>query len=300
MDAEDQRIEAAELDAEPERWSEPREPVEKAMTPLEKEERREVLSRTVTASTSTSSDESIQRQEIGVSRVSTLHEAAFDLDRHPTALSRVQTGRSQHEQTIGASIRSRTVSRQSKKPLPNFGAGKPYPPPLPDREEYVVEFDGPDDPLHAQNWPFISKKLPVALVLGFVTLTAAFGSSIFSAAVTSVAEEFHLSSEVAILGISLYVLGFATGPLLWAPCSELYGRKMPILGATFGFSVFSIAVAVAKDAQTVFMARFFGGFFGACPLACVGAVFADMFNNRQRGLAMTAFSVAVFAGPLLA
>ena len=72
---------------------------------------------------------------------------------------------------------------------------------------------GPDDPLHAQNWP-LKKKLPVAIVLGFVTLTSAFGSSIFSASLESVAHHFHISREVGVLGISLYVLGFATGPLL--------------------------------------------------------------------------------------
>lgn len=231
--------------------------------------------------------------------MSTQHEAPFDLVRHPTALSRIQTGRSQHSQTIGASIRSRTVSRHSKKPLPNFGGGKPFPPPLPEREEYVVEFDGPDDPMHAQNWP-LKKKLPVAIVLGYVTLTAAFGSSIFSAATGTVAQVFGISREVGILGVSLYVLGFATGPLVWAPFSELYGRKTPLLLASFGFSIFSVAVAVAKDIQTVFICRFFSGFMGACPLTCVGAVFADMFNNRQRGLAITVFSMTVFAGPLLA
>ena len=110
-------------------------------------------------------------------------------------------------------MRSRTVTRQSKKPMPNFGAGKPFPPLLPEQEEYVVEFDGPDDPLHAQNWP-MKKKLAVAIVLGYFTLTAAFGSSIFSAATLSVAAEFNISTEVGVLGISLYVLGFATGPIL--------------------------------------------------------------------------------------
>lgn len=39
---------------------------------------------------------------------------------------------------------------------------------------------------------------------------------------------------------------------------------------------------------------------GACPLTVVGAVFADMFNNAQRGVAVTVFSIAVFSGPLLA
>ena len=69
-----------------------------------------------------------------------------------------------------------------------------------------MEFDGPNDPYHAQNWP-MKKKLPVAIVLGYVTLTAAFGSSIFSAAIGSVAEHFGVSQEVGILGVSLYVLG---------------------------------------------------------------------------------------------
>lgn len=114
------------------------------------------------------------------------------------------------------------------------------------------------------------------------------------------AEHFHVSTEVGILGISLYVLGFATGPILWAPLSELYGRKAPLLVSSFGFSIFSIAVAVGKDLQTVLICRFFSGFMGACPLTVVGAVFADMFNNKERGIAITVFSIAVFSGPLLA
>lgn len=59
-------------------------------------------------------------------------------------------------------------------------------------------------------------------------------------------------------------------------------------------------MAVGKDLQTVMICRFFSGFMGACPLTCVGAVFADMFDNRTRGIAITVFSIAVFSGPLLA
>lgn len=82
--------------------------------------------------------------------------------------------------------------------------------------------------------------------------------------------------------------------------SELYGRKVPILIATFAFSIFSVAVAVAKDLQTIMICRFFSGFFGSCPLAVVGAIMADMFDNKVRGLAIATFSATVFMGPLLA
>jgi MFS transporter, DHA1 family, multidrug resistance protein len=67
----------------------------------------------------------------------------------------------------------------------------------------------------------------------------------------------------------------------------------------FGFMVFNFAVATAKDLQTVMLCRFWSGFFGACPLSVVAAVFADMFDNKQRGPAIVVFSSCVFMGPML-
>jgi DHA1 family multidrug resistance protein-like MFS transporter len=143
-------------------------------------------------------------------------------------------------------------------------------------------------------------RIYTAIMLGYTTLLAAFTSSIFSAATFAVAAEFDVSAEVGLLGLSLYVLGFATGPIFWAPLSELRGRKLPLVISMFGFSIFQIGVAAAKDLQTIMLCRFWGGFFAACPLAVVAAVFSDMFDNRTRGLAITVFSMTVFTGPLLA
>ena len=75
---------------------------------------------------------------------------------------------------------------------------------------------------------------------------------------------------------------------------------MPLVLSMFGFTIFSIGTATAKDLQTVLICRFFAGFFGASPLAVVAAVFTDMFDNRTRGTAITLFSICVFTGPLLA
>ena len=278
MDAVDKDLEKAECAARPQHFpnSSPDPPMEEEKQKKEQEMDTRVntliSSSSASASSYSSSSSSIRREDMGVSHVNTTR----DLERHPTALSRIETHRTQHGGTVGRS----TTSRSAKKPLPPMGAGKVYPPLLPEREEYVVEFDGPDDPLHPQNWP-MRKKLGIAAVLGYTTLVAAFASSIFSAATRAVAEQFGVSTEVGILGLSLYVLGFATGPILWAPLSELRGRKLPIIVAMFGFSIFSVATAVGKDLQTVFICRFWGGVFASCPLAVVAAVFSDMFDNRK-------------------
>lgn len=258
MDASDKYIARGEEDAEPERFP------SSAATATEYEKRseeHESLTRIDTGSSSSSSSSSSSDPRGHMSRYPTQREDAGDLERQQTALSRIQTARSQHSNTVGASLKS----RPSKRPLPAMGAGKPYPPPLPDREEYVVEFDGPDDPMHAQNWS-LKKKLLTAAMLGFTTMTSAFGSSIFSAATRVIAEKYNVGVIVGVLGTSLYVLGFATGPIFWAPLSELKGRRMPLVIASFGFGVFSIGCAAGKDIQTILICRFWSGFFASCPL----------------------------------
>ena len=220
------------------------------------------------------------------------------ISRHSTALERIATQRSQHAATVGDGFHN-SIRSVASTPMPAFGAGKPYPPRLPAQEDYVVEFDGPGDPLHAQNWP-LRKKILTATMLGYTTVTVAFTSSIFSSATQTVAVLYGVGSEVGLLGTSLYILGFAFGPTLWAPLSELQGRRLPLVVSMFGFSVFSIACATGKDIQTILISRFFSGFFGACPVTVVAAVFSDMFDNKWRGVAVALFATAIFTGPLLA
>ncbi|EKG19564.1 Major facilitator superfamily [Macrophomina phaseolina MS6] len=99
--------------------------------------------------------------------------------------------------------------------------------------------------------------------------------------------------------MSFFVLGFALGPLLWAPFSELYGRQI-LFTITFGaFTFFNAGGAGAQNTETVLILRFFAGSFGSSPLTNAGGVIADMFNAKERGLCMSIFSLAPFMGPVL-
>lgn len=118
-----------------------------------------------------------------------------------------------------------------------------------------------------------------------------------SAATRQIAEHFHISIEVASLSSALYLVGYAVGPVFWAPLSELRGRKLPLLIGNFGFSVFAVAAAVSKDVQTLMISRFFMGVFGSSPIVIVAALYSDIYDAKQRGPALTVFAVAVFVGP---
>lgn len=113
-----------------------------------------------------------------------------------------------------------------------------------------------------------TRKWTITMILGLMTVSVAFASSVFSTAVIPTSK-FGVSEEVMVLGTSLFVMGFSFGPLLFGLLSELYGRKMPLFARFFIFVIFQIPVAVAQNLQTIFVCRLFGGFFASAPLEIV-------------------------------
>lgn len=107
------------------------------------------------------------------------------------------------------------------------------------------------------------------------------------------------STELITAGISLFVLGFATGPLLWAPLSEIYGRQVMFFISFCGFTAFNAGCAGANNLATLLVLRFFAGAFGSSPFTNAGGVIADIFPASERGLAMGIFALAPSMGPTI-
>ena len=152
-------------------------------------------------------------------------------------------------------------------------------------EDVVVHFDGPDDPYKAVNWTSRRKIITTALY-GLTTMTATWASSTFSPGTVDVSKEFHVGTQVATLGTSIFLFGFGVGPLLWAPLSEVYGRKLAVLVPMFVSACFCFGTATAKDLQTIMITRFFAGFFSSAPVTNTGGVLGDLFTADQRGYAI--------------
>lgn len=145
-----------------------------------------------------------------------------------------------------------------------------------------------------------ARRLCTATAACLGTFAASFNSAIFAAGAAQASREFNVGNEVTALGTSLFVLGFASGPLIWAPGSELIGRRWPLCIAIFGSSIFTIGCAASKDIQTLIICRFFGGLFGASPLCVAPAVLSDLYDSTYRGMAISVYALTVFGGPFLA
>lgn len=58
------------------------------------------------------------------------------------------------------------------------------------------------------------------ILASFLNNLVCIGVSSYSTGVDQITAEFHVSSEVGTLGLTLFILGFAIGPLSLAPLSE--------------------------------------------------------------------------------
>lgn len=190
------------------------------------------------------------------------------------------------------------------KDLPQMGGDRDYPPVLfEDRTPYEVTFSDEDAVNfpqfeHPYKWSF-KKKLMTVAILCLNCLGVTMGSSNFASCVPQIMAEYGVIEVVGILGITLYVFGFALGPVVYGPLSELYGRRNLLIISSFGFTLFQFAVATGENLQTILICRFFAGCVGAAPLAVIPAAMSDMFDNYSRGKVVSIFSLTVFLGPIL-
>ncbi|KAJ6152748.1 hypothetical protein N7497_007067 [Penicillium chrysogenum] len=163
----------------------------------------------------------------------------------------------------------------------SIGANNALSAPLSNPASYV-DFKGADDPEHPQNWR-LSKKLFNSILVCSGTLIVSLTSAIFAPGIDKASQEFRVGTVVGTLGTTLYVLGFASGPVIWAPASELRGKEM-----------------ASDNWNTLVICRFFAGMFGASQLTVVPGVLADLYSNTTRGAAISLYALTVFVGPFMA
>lgn len=167
------------------------------------------------------------------------------------------------------------------------------------KDPLIIDWDGPNDPENPLNWSK-GKKTIAIFTLSMLTLVTPLASSMFAPGVPSVLQDFHTDSQIlAEFVVSVYILGFAVGPLLISPLSEVYGRYPVYVITYFLFLVFTIACAVASNMGMLIAFRFLSGCFGVTPVTIGGGTIADLFPADRRGAVMAIWAMGPLLGPVI-
>ncbi|KAM3448906.1 hypothetical protein MY3296_007367 [Beauveria thailandica] len=164
----------------------------------------------------------------------------------------------------------------------------------------LVDWYRTDDAANPHNWSD-RKRNAIALLICLYTFVVYTTSAIYTTSSEGVMREFRVGALDASLGLSLYVLGYGVGPLLFSPLSEIprIGRN-PVYAVTmFLFVVISIPTALVHSFAGLMVLRFLQGFFGSPCLASGGASLGDMYSLMAIPYAMMAWVSAAYCGPAL-
>ncbi|KAI1460339.1 MFS general substrate transporter [Annulohypoxylon moriforme] len=168
-----------------------------------------------------------------------------------------------------------------------------------EKDPNIVEWDGPNDPENPMNWPDSKKWINISIV-SIITIVTPLGSSMFAPGIPSIMEEFHSSSStVATFLLSIYILGFAFGPLLVAPLSEIIGRQPLYVVGNIVFVLFTVGAALSNSIGMLMAFRLLMGLAGSIPITIGSGTIADIMPIEKRGRAMSVWSLGPLLGPCI-
>lgn len=125
------------------------------------------------------------------------------------------------------------------------------------------------------------------------------GTSIYTPAVPAIMEKWHISSTIALLPLSFYVLALGFGPVLGAPISEMHGRHIVYLISVPLAAIFTMGAGFSENIWTLCILRFFSGLAFSPALALGAGSIADVTPPDQRAAPTVLYVLAPFLGPAL-
>ncbi|EAW08524.1 MFS transporter [Aspergillus clavatus NRRL 1] len=163
----------------------------------------------------------------------------------------------------------------------------------------VVGWDGQDDPENPQNFSG-GQKWSLLALMSSITLISPLASSMFSPAVEFVAADLKVTDPTLLsFSVTVFLLGYTFGPLLIAPLSEIYGRRILLSFANWFFVVWQIGCALAPNIALLIVFRLLAGIGGAGCITLGAGLIVDLFPVEKRGMATSIWSMGPLIGPVV-
>jgi multidrug resistance protein len=124
-------------------------------------------------------------------------------------------------------------------------------------------------------------------------------NSMFIPGIQQIADSLETTTGTVIGCTTGFVVMLGVGPLLLAPLSETFGRRVTYLTCFGIFTLLQIPSALAPNIGTLIAVRTFSGFFGSVSVANGGGSISDMFAPGQRAGIFGWYLLGPLLGPTL-
>jgi DHA1 family bicyclomycin/chloramphenicol resistance-like MFS transporter len=147
---------------------------------------------------------------------------------------------------------------------------------------------------------FRPQSLAFILVLGALTTFASFATDMGLPVLGEMAASLGVGPGRAALSLSVFMAGFAFGPLIIGPVSDHVGRRPMLLVACAMFATFGALGAFSRTLAAVLLWRFLMGTgAGGCSVLVVAMV-RDLFTGAEARVKQSYVNLAAGIAPIIA
>jgi DHA1 family bicyclomycin/chloramphenicol resistance-like MFS transporter len=147
------------------------------------------------------------------------------------------------------------------------------------------------------------ESLRIAVLLTAVVAFGPISTDLYLPSLPGIARYFGTDAAAAQATLSVFLLGFAGGQIVYGPLSDRYGRRPVLLAGVAVYLAATMACAIAETIEALIGARFFQA-LGACSgVVLVRAIVRDIYAPERAGSVLaymgSAMAVAPMIGPVI-
>ena len=164
----------------------------------------------------------------------------------------------------------------------------------------IIGWDGPNDPENPYNWSLSYKVIFIFMVF-FMTTSLYSASALYTPGESQVREDLRIGTTVAILPLTLFVIGYGLGTLVFSPMSETatLGRAPIYIVTLLIFVVLQVPTALINNITGLCILRFLGGIFASPCLATGAASVGDVVTLPFIVIGLPVWDMSAELGPAL-
>jgi DHA1 family bicyclomycin/chloramphenicol resistance-like MFS transporter len=147
--------------------------------------------------------------------------------------------------------------------------------------------------------PLDPGSLPITVLITALVAVGTLSTSLYAPSMPSLVEEFATSAERVKLTLTLFLVGFAVGQLVYGPLSDRFGRRGVLIGGLVVYAVGNLACILATGVEPMIAGRFLQA-LGACAGTVLGrAVVRDVHGREGTARVLAWIAAAMAVSPAL-
>ncbi|NHB96400.1 MFS transporter [Photorhabdus stackebrandtii] len=123
--------------------------------------------------------------------------------------------------------------------------------------------------------------------------------TIYSPALTHIAEGFHVSAEMAAQTLSCYFFAFALGVVVWGRMCDVIGRRPTILAGLALYMLASILAVFCDSFTILLVARVLAAFGAAVGSVGTQTAIRDQFSDYELARVFSVMGIAIAVSPAI-